>query len=258
MWSPRFSGLYLYDTVMLYWQVTRFSHFKRHAVDLPSIGWSLNNQVCVLGLLEFMSLIHTCLSWHSEVFDDYSHNEKPFHMTPGVTFHLHQTLRNQKNHLFLSCTTSGIEGDMPSGHTQFLWLRLWHISSLLVWTRDFWPTLPSKRNATFAPMTPIWGQWPNRGNKLLAGVVSPMSKWGLVQFGPTQWWVWHTAYFSSNPPRFWVLGFATSVYFLLVETVGLSWRSTLCTPKQLLATQTATTAWLPTWTTWPGSTTDFV
>ncbi len=46
-----------------------------------------------------------------------------------------------------------------------------------------------------------------------------ISKRGLVQFGPTQGWVWYTPYFSSSPPRFWVLGFAASVYFLLVETV---------------------------------------
>ena len=36
----------------------------------------------------------------------------------------------------------------------------------------------------------------------------------------TQWWVWRTPYFSSSPPRFWVFGFAASVYFLLVETVA--------------------------------------
>ncbi len=29
-----------------------------------------------------------------------------------------------------------------------------------------------------------------------------ISKWGLVQFGPTQWWVWHTSYFSSRPLNF--------------------------------------------------------
>ncbi len=29
---------------------------------------------------------------------------------------------------------------------------------------------------------------------------------------------WHTPYFSSSPPGLWVLGFAASVYFLLVET----------------------------------------
>ena len=40
---------------------------------------------------------------------------------------------------------------------------------------------------------------------------------------PTQGWVWCTPYFSSSPPRFWVLGFATSVYFLSVETVHLSY-----------------------------------
>ena len=38
-------------------------------------------------------------------------------------------------------------------------------------------------------------------------------------FGPTQWWVWRTLYFSSSPPQFWVLGNPASVYFLLVETV---------------------------------------
>ncbi len=39
-------------------------------------------------------------------------------------------------------------------------------------------TLPSKRNATLgpgAPMTPIWGQRPHRGKKLLKGVVSSIS-----------------------------------------------------------------------------------
>ena len=29
-----------------------------------------------------------------------------------------------------------------------------------------------------------------------------MSKRGLVQFGPTQWWVWRTPYFSSSPLDF--------------------------------------------------------
>ena len=42
-----------------------------------------------------------------------------------------------------------------------------------------------------------------------------------IDFHATQWWMWRTPYFSSSPPRFWVLGFATSVYFLLVETVSL-------------------------------------
>ncbi len=42
-----------------------------------------------------------------------------------------------------------------------------------------------------------------------------------VQFGPTQWWMCRTPYFFSSPPRFWVLGFAASVYFLSVETVIL-------------------------------------
>ncbi len=57
-------------------------------------------------------------------------------------------------------------------------------------------------------------------------LVSPSfgnSKQGLVQFGPTQVWVWHILYFSSSPPRFWVLGFAASVYFLSVETVLQIW-----------------------------------
>ncbi len=27
-----------------------------------------------------------------------------------------------------------------------------------------------------------------------------ISKRGLVQFGPTQWWVWHTPYFFPSPP----------------------------------------------------------
>ncbi len=106
---------------------------------------------------------------------------------------------------------------MSLGHTQVLWpCNIWHIFNLLVWIRDFWPTLPSNSDATLcsgAPMTPIWGQRLHRGNKLLEGVVSQMSKWGLVQFGPTQCWMWHIPYFFSNPPRFWVLGFATSVYF---------------------------------------------
>ncbi len=38
-----------------------------------------------------------------------------------------------------------------------------------------------------------------------------ISKWGLVQFRPTQWWVWCTPYFPSGPPQFWVLG-STKVY----------------------------------------------
>ncbi len=38
-----------------------------------------------------------------------------------------------------------------------------------------------------------------------------ISKWGLAQFDPTQWWVWRTDYFSSGPPQFWVLG-STKVY----------------------------------------------
>ncbi len=41
-----------------------------------------------------------------------------------------------------------------------------------------------------------------------------------IEFGPTQGWVWGTPYFSSSPPQFGVLGFAASVYFLLVETVA--------------------------------------
>ncbi len=28
----------------------------------------------------------------------------------------------------------------------------------------------------------------------------------LLEFGPTQWWVWHTPYFSSSGPGFEVLG----------------------------------------------------
>ncbi len=61
-----------------------------------------------------------------------------------------------------------------------------------------------------------------RGCLRLIVPVSPsfgISKWGLVHFGSTQCWVWHTPYFSFSPPRFWVLGFTASVYFLLVETV---------------------------------------
>ncbi len=33
-------------------------------------------------------------------------------------------------------------------------------------------------------------------------LILKLSKQGLVQFGPLQWWVWHTPYFSSSPPRF--------------------------------------------------------
>ena len=40
-----------------------------------------------------------------------------------------------------------------------------------------------------------------------------------IELVQTQWQVWSTPYFSSSPPRFWVLDFAASVYFLLVETV---------------------------------------
>ncbi len=42
--------------------------------------------------------------------------------------------------------------------------------------------------------------------------ISKHAKWGLVQSGPTQWWVWHTLYFLSIPPPTHAY---TSVYFLL-------------------------------------------
>ncbi len=56
-------------------------------------------------------------------------------------------------------------------------------------------------------------------------LVSPslgISKWGLVHFGPTPLGVWPTPYFSCTHPGLWVLGFAASGYFLLVETVFVS------------------------------------
>ncbi len=38
------------------------------------------------------------------------------------------------------------------------------------------------------------------------------------KFGTTQWGVWRTPYFSHSPLGLWVLGFAVSVYFLLVKS----------------------------------------
>ncbi len=48
-----------------------------------------------------------------------------------------------------------------------------------------------------------------------------ISKSGLVQFGPTQWRMCQTPYYSSSPPGFGVLSFDASVHFILVETVAL-------------------------------------
>ncbi len=51
------------------------------------------------------------------------------------------------------------------------------------------------------------------------GCIPTISKWGLVHFEPTPLGVWRTPYFSCTHPGHWVLGFAASGYFLLVETV---------------------------------------
>ncbi len=60
----------------------------------------------------------------------------------------------------------------------------------------------------------------------ISATVSPKRKYTLLlsrvhktEGGADEWWVWRTPYFSFSPLRFWVLGFAPSVYFLLVETV---------------------------------------
>ncbi len=46
-----------------------------------------------------------------------------------------------------------------------------------------------------------------------------ISKWGLAQFGPTQWLVWRTLNFSSGRPSVLSTRLDKSVYFLLGETV---------------------------------------
>ena len=73
-------------------------------------------------------------------------------------------------------------------------------------------------------------------------LVSPsrgISKWGLVQFEPTFW-----TYFSSSRPCFWVLGTATSVYFLLVEFGGD------CNHHQCLGDRQLTTVEQEKFATW--------
>ncbi len=80
-----------------------------------------------------------------------------------------------------------------------------------------------------------WSQWESldlaifskRGCLRLFVPVLPslwISKWGLVHFGPTQWEGVAHPYFSSSLPGLWVLGFAASVNFLLVETVNVGTR----------------------------------
>ncbi len=75
-----------------------------------------------------------------------------------------------------------------------------------IWALFIFSTLFSKRSAHWFHQVLLvtHGHWPRP----------------RVMFGPTQWWMCRTPYFSSSPPRFWVLGFAASVYFLSVETVS--------------------------------------
>ena len=85
---------------------------------------------------------------------------------------------------------------------------------------------PPKESNTFAEYSKLRGaRWK------LGGAPNPLLSW----FGPTQGWVWCTPYLSSSSPQFWVLGFATSVYFLSVETVlyigkkaGIFWQVEIC------------------------------
>ncbi len=55
---------------------------KPHTPTLNDMQWTFHpldgHSAITLGLLQFMSLIHTCLPWQSEVSYEYSHKKRPF------------------------------------------------------------------------------------------------------------------------------------------------------------------------------------
>ncbi len=109
--------------------------------------------------------------------------------------------------------------------TAFVLLLLWKLLKLCIriWKRNprLWDySLPHKKVYVLLSSLVLKteeGRWkvgdaahtPLIWSKLGQASFWNSKKWGLVQFGPTQW-------FS---PSFWVLALNASVYFLLVETV---------------------------------------